>query len=143
MPRRYTDIEITVSASYRGPEYVPEECTASETSALQVPIMDEKYVDLPKPVQGLLLQVYASHRGKVADHFVKIEKEKQKADAARRERERLALWNQEPDEEEDEDTGHINHVIEFESPEQAVEQLGAAIKAITGEEPDNPFEDEE
>jgi len=145
LSRRYTELEVTVRASYVGPEMVPHTCDVEDRITIQLPVMDEKYVDLPKPVQGLLLGVYATHRSTVADWMFKEQERKRKENAEQKERERMALWNQEPDEDEEDAAERAEEeeafpALEFESAADVVEQLSDLAEIITGEPvEDNPF----
>lgn len=80
-----TILSITIHATYKGEEYVPGTCDVSETVTLEIPVMDPKYVVLPKVLEGATTSVIEKHKSNVSTHLAKQRKEEE-------ERRNMHLW---------------------------------------------------
>lgn len=75
---------VTFHASYIGDDYVPHDTTATEVVTVTLPgNLDEKFMSLPKPLEGAALVVIKEHERKVNGYFsAKAEKDRLEREVA-------------------------------------------------------------
>lgn len=94
MPKHVTQLYVTIRASYRGEEYLPDTDVEEEIS-LSVPARIEgKYLTFSKVMEGAVLNIVELHQEKVRAAIYKRQKEEE-------ERQKVKQWNifEQPEEE--------------------------------------------
>ncbi len=98
MSNRTTLLRVTVEAIYQGDEFedtpVPLNCFVEDVVSVEIPRVEEKYIEFPKLVQGVIMSVYGRHCDAVMAGLTKKAKEDDKAAKEAEERQRVDLWNQ-------------------------------------------------
>lgn len=126
---------VTFEANYAGDELAPESTRVNDEVVLEVPYLDEKYVVIPKVLEGVTSKVIERHREAV---FAWREAEAAKKKARDERRKMLALW---PDEDEARDgssVGQTDEKVDLPGEVEAEPEplMGADELSNAGEEED-------
>lgn len=86
MARQQIALVVTFQAAYVGDDHdVPDETTVEETMSLIIPQMEEKFVVLPKVLEGVTDRVIKAHRARMDEYRSK----KAAEERARKERAKM------------------------------------------------------
>ena len=86
MAKHVTQLYVTIRASYRGEEYLPDTDVEEEISISVPARIEGKYLTFPKVMEGAVLNIVELHQEKVKAALYKRQKEEE-------ERKKVKQWN--------------------------------------------------
>lgn len=93
---RTTILRVIVECEYAGDEFgdnrIPANTRVSELVSVALPRVEEKYIEFPKVIQGVIMAAYSRHSNAVVDALIKQAKEEDKAKKESEERQRIDLF---------------------------------------------------
>lgn len=94
---RTTILRVTVECEYTGDEFegdiIPTNTYVQDLVSVEIPRVEEKYIEFPKLIQGVIMAAYSRHTSAVMDALIKKAKEDDKAKKEAEERQRMTLFS--------------------------------------------------